>query len=320
VLAECGVRFTGADWRAVASLSSRVVDEASPFLVRDPILFYGLTPGSSSQEDGPWGRWTSHVDAWGYREPAHPLERVLGGVRILCVGGSNVFGPGVSDPETWPARLEEALNSDGTLRFEVWNGGVSGYNPWQACRRGAESVELLRPDLVVVGLSNKDLSRHFPQRLSAQRSFFEGDPDLWLDLFPPRLFEPVPRARVRTVAGLLDHVAVLRLGVAVRAQWDHRHPPEGIPEPVSLEPTRACLADLATRTRVVMFVGPYGGEQDADVYVRDLDIPVVVLSGRNLPEERRLIHPSAAVLKWYGTEVARLLRERHLVPRDRTAP
>jgi len=80
--------------------------------------------------------------------------------RALCVGDSFVFGEGLRDEDTMPARLEAELNAPGPDRWEVLNLGVHGYGTDQQWLRLQRLGFSYRADLVVVGVFEDDLRRN----------------------------------------------------------------------------------------------------------------------------------------------------------------
>lgn len=70
---------------------------------------------------------------------------------VLCLGDSVTFGLGLSDPETWPARLAVALRAAPEFAgrpVQVINGAVPGWSSVQGMRLLA-SMTALEPDVVV---------------------------------------------------------------------------------------------------------------------------------------------------------------------------
>jgi len=80
--------------------------------------------------------------------------------RVLCVGDSFTFGAGLLDEQTMPARLEVALNGDGTARWEVLNFGVEGYGTDQQWLYFADRGLRYKPDVVVLGFFDMNLERN----------------------------------------------------------------------------------------------------------------------------------------------------------------
>jgi len=127
----------------------------------DPFLHYELKPASRLQGAGRDGGHTAvNIDTTGARFPAHAVQKDTGTFRILCFGGSTMYGAGVSDEETIPAALEARLNGmaravpDEPRRYEVWNFGTSGYTLGQAAHLARSKLAKLAPDLIVVQLHN----------------------------------------------------------------------------------------------------------------------------------------------------------------------
>ncbi len=72
-------------------------------------------------------------------------------LRILCIGGSTTWGHKLDDDETWPSLLQALLNKRGDGRFEVLNGGVSGWGLEQNLRALQDGrMRDLEPDLVLL--------------------------------------------------------------------------------------------------------------------------------------------------------------------------
>lgn len=70
---------------------------------------------------------------------------------VLCLGDSFTFGVGVNDDETYPAELEKLLRN----KFQVLNGGVTGYNLSQNLAR-LMVLQDLRPRVVVLAVFAND--------------------------------------------------------------------------------------------------------------------------------------------------------------------
>ena len=85
------------------------------------------------------------LDAQGRRLVPRPAAAVRTARRVLMLGDSIAFGPGVSDEETFSHRLQEV---DPAL--EVLNLSVPGYGTDQALLRLQREGVALRPDVVVL--------------------------------------------------------------------------------------------------------------------------------------------------------------------------
>lgn len=93
----------------------------------------------------------------GVRGGSVVVPKPRGVFRILCLGGDHVFGTGVSDRESLPVRLQEALNLQAGMPVEVINAGCPQSGPLINLLRYRAHLSTLQPDLVVLCLSEEDL-------------------------------------------------------------------------------------------------------------------------------------------------------------------
>lgn len=104
----------------------------------------------------PYGTWSfpsgmmgSNVE--GFRiDPAITVERSGNKTCIAILGGSVVWGHGVSRDQTMASHLEQALAEGRSNRFEVLNFGISGYTSSSELVLLAHKVIRYRPDHVVI--------------------------------------------------------------------------------------------------------------------------------------------------------------------------
>jgi lysophospholipase L1-like esterase len=89
----------------------------------------------------------------------HTTKRARGHslTRILIVGDSTVVGRSVSQDQTVDASLREHLRSV-NREVEVINGGVEGYSADQVLLRLERLLPQYKPDLVLYGICNNDLT------------------------------------------------------------------------------------------------------------------------------------------------------------------
>lgn len=113
---------------------------------------YELVPGSSGMNAGAFVA----INSFGCRDRDYPLAKPPGVVRIVGIGDSLTFGTGVSQEDTYLARLGEKLALK-NRRAEVINCGVFGYNVNEDARRFAEVVDSLDPDIVIIGYELGDI-------------------------------------------------------------------------------------------------------------------------------------------------------------------
>lgn len=77
-------------------------------------------------------------------------------LRIMTLGCSTTFGWGVSDQETYPARLQTYLIEAGYDTVEVVNGGQPGYTSFQGTWLWDAVLDDYKPDVVLIGYIVQD--------------------------------------------------------------------------------------------------------------------------------------------------------------------
>ena len=120
-----------------------------------PYLAYTLREGWQARPED-YGkpenyRPASH-NSLGFRGPETTWQKPPGTYRIVCIGGSSVYGhTESSDEATWPARLQEHLNAASPrAKVEVINGGCSGYSTFEMLINLELRLLEFEPDLVIV--------------------------------------------------------------------------------------------------------------------------------------------------------------------------
>jgi len=91
-------------------------------------------------------------NSWGLRD--RELETIhTARLRMYVLGDSFVFGHGVAAEDTFAKVLERALRTrPGFADVEVINGGVPRYGTLQEVELFGETVDLVKPDLVLLGV------------------------------------------------------------------------------------------------------------------------------------------------------------------------
>lgn len=132
--------------------------------VREPISLYVISENqrliyeNRANYDGVYADALVHINSMGLRGNDISLKKGEGVKRIIVLGDSFIFGPGVSDDETLPAQLEEILNRrDLGIRFEVLNAGTNGYNTEQEVEYFQKKGLAFSPDLVILTFFQNDL-------------------------------------------------------------------------------------------------------------------------------------------------------------------
>ena len=315
-LAEVLIRATDVDWRyARRLLYYQNVNLPSMSLDPDPAVRYRLKPGVENYGAKDLA-YRVEINSLGYRGPERPAAKPPGVFRILVVGGSNVYGSGLSNEQTWPLQLERRLNGTRRRRFEAWNAGAPAYVARQMMIVAEEALRTIDPDLIVIALSNT--GRPAFLRDSPVAAFFARDPWLWTQYIPPRYFSwpswpPLP-GKIRLLARVRLYRFALLAGMAMTRDDLHWEPKDE-DEP-NLEAVRTFIARHAGRVRLCFFVCPGCQNEMSRVaqYYERGDAPVLVLSAAGLPEPYRKIHPPASVMAWYADNLADWLVREKLVP------
>jgi len=121
---------------------------------------YELLPNSSGVVAGA----AVSINSFGCRDREYPLVKPAGVVRIVGIGDSLTFGQGVTEPDTYLARLEKDLAAKQPV--EVINCGVFGYNANEEARRFEEVADTLEPDIVIIGYELGDILQNPPLKSS----------------------------------------------------------------------------------------------------------------------------------------------------------
>lgn len=149
----------------LAEIILRLVDRGHPYYSApelyqpspDPRVLFEPRPGFNGFSEGIQVTTNGH----GLRERELPLEKPADTRRVLFLGDSVTFGPGVRDGEPFPRLLELDLEADTSSRIQTINAGVVGYNTVQEQGR-LEDVGLeYQPDVVVLTFLVNDLLETF---------------------------------------------------------------------------------------------------------------------------------------------------------------
>lgn len=120
----------------------------------NPRIVYELRPRLDVRFAG--GRLTTSDE--GFRGRDVPLPRPAGVYRIVGIGDSYMFGQGVSDDETYLARLADPeTDLVRGRRVETVNLAVPGYNTVMEVERLRERIARLEPDLLLIEIVGNDL-------------------------------------------------------------------------------------------------------------------------------------------------------------------
>ena len=162
ILAAGEVALRIDDWRAGRDADFFLPRQAFSLSQYVPHPYLGIVqrPGWDKREPPPGENvkhYQVHINALGLRGPETTREKPPGIYRIICIGGSTTFGTGAtSDEKSYPARLQALLNrlaetghAPEGIRYEVLNGGVSGYNSVDSLINLELRLLELQPDAVI---------------------------------------------------------------------------------------------------------------------------------------------------------------------------
>lgn len=142
-----------------------------------PDIVYELQPHLDCVFEGAVVRTNSH----GWRGPEYPVAKPAGGLRILALGDSVLFGWGVPWEQAGAAQLEQRLRAALPGRSaEVIATGVPGYNTAMQAELLRQRGLQFRPDIVVVDYVANDLD--LPNFLLAPTNFWRLDRSFLVDL------------------------------------------------------------------------------------------------------------------------------------------
>jgi len=173
VVAGLWIVTMGLWWRAshnevqIASLSQDARQElVTELLEQSPGVFqwswYAPEIGYTLTRNAELEAWGSRFRAnrLGYR--TQPPEKSEGTYRVVFLGDSWTFGMGVEQSESYPEVFAALANERGIAeryeaeRVEAWTLALPGYNTFNFVEAFWYHFELLKPDLVVVGISAND--------------------------------------------------------------------------------------------------------------------------------------------------------------------
>ncbi len=151
-------------WEEVVSRHRAVIDkmaEGGAYVVYDPDLGWTLAPHHQDAS----GLYATSAE--GARSPevrwvfGDPGTRLTGRVdepvrlRVALVGDSMTFGSEVPCRDSWPHLLQARMGA----QVQIMNFGVPGYSAAQAWQRYQRDVRSWRPDVVIMGVTSRQLLR-----------------------------------------------------------------------------------------------------------------------------------------------------------------
>lgn len=272
--------------------------------IDDAELLYALKPNAVHGGEGPWGIRDIRVNSLGARSPEFSQEKSPQTQRILFFGGSTLYGAGVGNRETVPAQLQRILQTQHRAT-EVWNFGACAYNTAQSARLAQLKLEALNPDLILLLITNTGRRAFMggPGYRSADKSaYFEANPFLYLENFPPQRFSE------QTHVSLMQHSALYRSWAAwgrVYTDPDTTYADQADQRQVDALERAAAQAQVP----VVYVLSPSRG---SEIGPQDLGVSADRWIDLNIPGragDYTEAHPPPAILAEYAQTIATALDE-----------
>jgi lysophospholipase L1-like esterase len=139
------------------------------FLYRpDAFTGYSLKPGVIINHP------TLHTqnNSLGYRSREFAAKKPEGVYRIIILGGSEAYGHGLSDADTWAEQLQKLFDGDRHRKVEVINAAVDGYSSFQSMISFSTRLLDFSPDLAICYLGWNDIK--YRPLLSPEKGFDEA--------------------------------------------------------------------------------------------------------------------------------------------------
>jgi lysophospholipase L1-like esterase len=126
--------------------------------IYDPEVNYVLKPSQQAYTHDK----TVSINSHGIRDVEYSPNPPGDVTRIVALGDSQTFGNGLSEPETWPKRLEYYLRGKGGgHRWEVINCGVPATDTWQHEILLERLLADFHPQIVVLALYVNDVGEKY---------------------------------------------------------------------------------------------------------------------------------------------------------------
>lgn len=134
-------------------LSPQNLINNEPIYIADPIVEKRLIPNSHFQFQNAEYRYTVETNNEGFRDRNHDKQKPEDVRRILILGDSFTYGPGVEQNKIYPALLENYLNEEGAdLKYEVLTMACGGIGPEHYAAILKNIGLHYKPDLVILGI------------------------------------------------------------------------------------------------------------------------------------------------------------------------
>ncbi len=121
---------------------------------KNKLLVYEFKPNYENEKEGYF------LNSFGFRDDEFSYEKET--FRIALIGDSVTFGLFINDSDYIASeRLEEYLNRNSSVNYEVYNFGVSGYSLFQERILLNETVMKFKPDIIIIQYLLNDIDEEF---------------------------------------------------------------------------------------------------------------------------------------------------------------
>lgn len=277
--------------------------------IRDPERLFGLRPGDFQETGGRVVR----VNSLGFRDRDRTGQKPDGVFRILALGGCQVYGASVGNDETWPARLEEILNSRYGGGFEVWNLADCPFVLAQTAALALEVVNRFDADLVLFGPSEP-----------GRRSFDSASDIDWFFYWNPLLFWEnlgiLPLPKTAWAAALMRHSLLTRTTIlALNTADAETTNPWFDSDEANIDAFLAFWHGCSAKAKTAFVDAMPDRFNGSDIRVPELRIRRTERLPAGADASWLATNPGPAAFTWFAEAVAEDLAAMRFLPEDRIA-
>ncbi len=145
------VRLQVSQSESIHGLKDVVKPSSTTYLEVVPLLDIEMPIGVNEQTQ-------LKTNEFGTRGEEIVVPKPKGTYRVVCLGGSSVFGLGIKEDETLPAQLQKLFDENGLGQVEIINAGCPGSGPLTNFLRLRQRLMALQPDLILFCTNPDDVS------------------------------------------------------------------------------------------------------------------------------------------------------------------
>ncbi len=110
------------------------------------------------------------TNAQGFRDKNYPAVKSKKTFQIIGLGDSVMFGWGVNEGDCFLTKLENKLNEQDSITYEIVNTAVPGYNTVMEVATLAHKIDLEKVDMVIINYIGNDC--HLPNFIRKKPDYF----------------------------------------------------------------------------------------------------------------------------------------------------